>query len=102
MCIFTGAFFISVKKEKHSKYPPPGEGMNTVKPVSLRASSPSSRGVESGDRPQSGRPRPLCRVTEKPTYSMPAGIWKIQKRAYKEETSGVRARDKNGTGAQSL
>lgn len=34
MCIFTGALFISVKKEKHSKCPPPSEGMNTVKPVS--------------------------------------------------------------------
>ena len=102
MCIFTGALFISVKKEKHSKCPPPSEGMNTVKPVSLRASSPSSRGVESGDRPQSGRPRPLCGVTEKPHTPRLHVYGKIQKRACKEETSGVRAGGENGTGAQPL
>lgn len=37
MCIFTGALFISVKKEKHSKCPSTGEGMDTVKSVSLQS-----------------------------------------------------------------
>lgn len=65
MCIFTGALFLSIKKEKHSKCPPPSEGMNTVKPVSLRASSPSSRGVESRDRPRSGQPQTFMRSNRK-------------------------------------
>ena len=37
MCIFTGALFISVQKEKHSKCPSTGEGMDRVKSVSLQS-----------------------------------------------------------------